>query len=435
MFNQIHYFIMRYFYLFLLGIALSFQSLLAQWKQQTSNAVDNLVDIVMLDSVTAIAIGDRNAILRTTDAGENWINETIILSATFHWNSISFSDKLYGTIVGNQTIWRTTNGGINWINCVIESNKKFFSVYQMSESEIWVGADSGYLFHSNDSGQTWTSKKIGAWEIRDFFYYRGFIQGIYGITIFALTPHSICRYNNVDDVEWSEDTLDLMLGFGSEMFHAEYCKGGGDGFIVGVSGDKRYLPIIFRGDQWGFTWNSVGPSNIEDGILYDVSAPSANIIYTCGTNGMILKTVDGGDNWSQCQSTTYHSLKSIFFFDNKRGFAVGDSGTILYTGNGGDIAVDVKEQFETPLKFEIKQNYPNPFNPTTIFSFSLPSKEFASLKVYDLLGREVATLVDEERSAGEHFVQWNASSFSSGIYIYRLEARKFVETKKLLLMK
>jgi hypothetical protein len=85
--------------------------------------------------------------------------------------------------------------------------------------------------------------------------------------------------------------------------------------------------------------------------------------------------------------------------------------------------------------FALRQNYPNPFNPTTVISYQLPVNSYVTLKVYDLLGSEVATLVNERKDAGQYSVQWNASAMPSGIYFYRIHAGDFVETKKLLLLK
>jgi hypothetical protein len=86
-------------------------------------------------------------------------------------------------------------------------------------------------------------------------------------------------------------------------------------------------------------------------------------------------------------------------------------------------------------RFALHQNYPNPFNPSTTFSFSLPSKSFVTVKVFDLIGREVATIVNEELQAGNYSRQWVAEGLSNGVYFYRLQAGKFVETKKLILLK
>jgi hypothetical protein len=90
---------------------------------------------------------------------------------------------------------------------------------------------------------------------------------------------------------------------------------------------------------------------------------------------------------------------------------------------------------DLPKQFQLEQNYPNPFNPMTTISFKLPSRSLVTLKVFDLIGREVITIVSEELSAGNYSRQWNASNMASGIYFYRLQASSFFETKKLVLLR
>ena len=100
---------------------------------------------------------------------------------------------------------------------------------------------------------------------------------------------------------------------------------------------------------------------------------------------------------------------------------------------GGPTGVD--ENQLTINSFGLKQNYPNPFNPSTTISFSIPTEEFVNLKVFNVLGQEVATLVNEEKQAGSHSVPFDASTLSSGIYFYKISAESFAETKKMILMK
>jgi hypothetical protein len=85
--------------------------------------------------------------------------------------------------------------------------------------------------------------------------------------------------------------------------------------------------------------------------------------------------------------------------------------------------------------FKLGQNYPNPFNPSTTINYQLPAKNHVSLKVYDILGNLVTTLVDQEMEAGYYNVNWNAGQLASGIYIYRIISGSFVSTKKMILMK
>ena len=102
---------------------------------------------------------------------------------------------------------------------------------------------------------------------------------------------------------------------------------------------------------------------------------------------------------------------------------------------GVSTVVNVLEDQQIPTEFKLNQNYPNPFNPSTSFEFRVASFGFVTLKIFDILGREVATLVNEVRPAGVYKVRWDASSLPSGVYIYRLQAGNFVSAKKLILMK
>lgn len=97
-------------------------------------------------------------------------------------------------------------------------------------------------------------------------------------------------------------------------------------------------------------------------------------------------------------------------------------------------AID-REHYPVPTRLALSQNYPNPFNPSTTISFTLPLKLFVSLKVFDLMGREVASLISEELSAGHHSRQWNASGLPSGLYFCRLQAGVFIDSRKLVLLK
>ncbi|NOX17870.1 MAG: T9SS type A sorting domain-containing protein [Chlorobi bacterium] len=104
-----------------------------------------------------------------------------------------------------------------------------------------------------------------------------------------------------------------------------------------------------------------------------------------------------------------------------------NEGTV--TGIGDDNSESVTE------KFRLKQNYPNPFNPSTVIEYSVPENSYVELKVYDIIGNEITTLVSEEKSRGYYQIQFNAKGLSSGTYIYSLRTNKSVQTKKMILMK
>ncbi len=104
----------------------------------------------------------------------------------------------------------------------------------------------------------------------------------------------------------------------------------------------------------------------------------------------------------------------------------------------GDRITDILENvdgFNKPVTFALEQNYPNPFNPSTTISFSLPEGAFTELKIFNVLGEEVATLVSDMLSPGVYKYEWSASRLASGIYLYSLRSGDYIQTKKLMLMK
>jgi hypothetical protein len=99
-----------------------------------------------------------------------------------------------------------------------------------------------------------------------------------------------------------------------------------------------------------------------------------------------------------------------------------------------DTTAEVND-FSVPTEYILNQNYPNPFNPLTRIEYIIPENQFVTLKVYDPLGKEVATLVDEEKQSGYYYVDFNAGNLATGIYIYKIQAGSFMQTKKMILMK
>ena len=102
--------------------------------------------------------------------------------------------------------------------------------------------------------------------------------------------------------------------------------------------------------------------------------------------------------------------------------------------SGIGLSTDVQEE-TAPSSFQLYQNYPNPFNPSTTINYSIPKKEFVLLKVYDVLGKEIATLVNEEKRQGSYSAKFNGNNLSSGVYFYKIESGNFTKVNKMLLLK
>jgi hypothetical protein len=118
---------------------------------------------------------------------------------------------------------------------------------------------------------------------------------------------------------------------------------------------------------------------------------------------------------------------------------VGWDGTILRTTNGGTTFVEEEQIGGVPAEYNLSNNFPNPFNPSTTFRYSIPQSSNVVIKVFDILGNEIETLVKEEKQVGAYEVTWYAASAAgglpSGVYFYQLKAGSFIETKKMILMK
>jgi hypothetical protein len=110
-------------------------------------------------------------------------------------------------------------------------------------------------------------------------------------------------------------------------------------------------------------------------------------------------------------------------------------GAILHTTNGGVSFVEEEEIDEIPTDYNLSQNYPNPFNSTSVIRYSVPQSSKVIIRVFDILGNKIETLVNEEKAIGTYEITWTAENLPSGIYFYKLQAGDYIETKKMVLMK
>ena len=138
-------------------------------------------------------------------------------------------------------------------------------------------------------------------------------------------------------------------------------------------------------------------------------------------------------------SNQHSSFTDNFVEPNQNYFymieAIDDGGNSGWTSELSTSITGIEPETGTPTEFALEQNYPNPFNPSTIVSFSVPQSSYVTLKVYDILGNEITTLVDETKEAGRYDINFDASSLSTGVYLYKINAGSFTSIKKMLLMK
>ena len=144
--------------------------------------------------------------------------------------------------------------------------------------------------------------------------------------------------------------------------------------------------------------------------MYSVNFTDINTGWVVGDNGNIFNTTNGGLNWQSQFSCSDNLLRSVHFYDRDIGWAVETLEQYLKTTNGGVSFVEEKEIDEMPTKYYLSNNYPNPFNPSTKIKYSVPHSSKVVIKVFDVLGNEIETLVNEEKPAGTYELTWYAES-------------------------
>ena len=208
-------------------------------------------------------------------------------------------------------------------------------------------------------------------------------------------------------------------------------------FKIGVGSFNEFYEIDINGNstQLGLSGLPSGGGFIQK-VSYDpvldtwVGAYQDKIYYYDYTQGIWIEE-------AELENIITDILMGFF----SGGSMVNDNGTILLSTLGGGLYTDApltdvdNSESQIIKRFTLKQNYPNPFNPNTKISYSIPEASFVSLKIYDLLGEEISTLINEEKAAGSYKINFDAEQLTSGIYFYKIEAGNYIEAKKMILMK
>lgn len=192
---------------------------------------------------------------------------------------------------------------------------------------------------------------------------------------------------------------------------------------------------IFESSNSGITWSRI-TSNMDVSCLIVVGnnliAGTLNT-YNGLSNGIYVSKNTGNSWLHKNEGFNNLSISSLSYSNDYIFFS--SYGSSVWKRYFNDLININKIDSRIPKSFSLSQNYPNPFNPITKISFQLPVTSFSSLKIYDILGKEIVTLVNEKLSPGTYRVDWNASEYPSGVYFYRLKTEKFTDTKRMLLIK
>ena len=195
---------------------------------------------------------------------------------------------------------------------------------------------------------------------------------------------------------------------------------------------------IYISTDDGVSWSQSNSGLGADTSISVMAINSNDEVYISTGKGKVYKSTDNGASWTAVSNSDFLNQTGNYFSVNQ---LIISSTNMMYASTSSGLYITnlvtgiTSENNQLPTGYNLAQNYPNPFNPSTKINFSIPKSSFVTLKIYDVLGKEVANLVNEQLSAGTYNYNFDASRLTSGIYFYRIQSNDFVETKKMILIK
>jgi photosystem II stability/assembly factor-like uncharacterized protein len=426
-------------------ILLSFQ-LKAQnfWEKLESPASKSLNAVLFLDSLNGWAGGDSALIIHTTDGGESWntqySNDSLdILNLCFLNDQIGFASasssryEPYGSF-----LIRTTDGGTNWSAENMRIGVLFVNYVTFLDTSIGFAAGyPGFFLRTTDGGSTWRQVDLDSsifagyppqyikFYSEDYGFACGGLRDAAGV-VWRTSDRGISWQTVVDTSSAPAEPLYTMQIFDS--LH-----------VLMMGGDPEYGASTMRTTDGGNSWESslLGilwyPREVGFRTMSEGWAP-------LGPRGTFLFTADSGNSWSEIPTPDSVNITNISFPDSLHGFAVGRFGSVIkYVYQEPNSIAPATQRNNA---YFLAQNFPNPFNPSTKIEYYIPESGMVRLKIYDILGKEVATLVNSYKEAGSYTINFSTddlpagfTKLSSGIYFYRLEAGDYTEVKKMVLLR
>ena len=372
--------------------------------------------IFFINTSTGWAVTSRGGILKTTDGGENWFEQLYDIVGNF--NSIYFVDSLYGW-VSNLAEWlyKTTDGGENWIQQTSSNIYSTTDIY-LRDSLNGFAVKLLELYKTSNSGNNWVIQVNSQYVIRKFGWLsvsHGFIMGD-GV------------YETIDSGNTWNEIIELR-NLGLRKFQAPKS-------YIGYS--SGYLGLIYK-----YLDTTIVPveltsfiANVDNDIVtlkWSTATETNNLGFEVlrsrdNQNWNSLVIINGNGTTTLRHDYQYMDIVEIagcYYYKLKQ---------IDYNGDFNYSNI-IEVNVNIPIGFELLQNFPNPFNSSSTIRYQLPKDDFVNLIVYDVLGKEVKTLIEENENAGYYSVLLNADDLSSGIYFYKLTTSTYNSTKKFILLK
>ncbi len=429
------------------------------WIQINTGLTAWYLQHAWFNSLGHIFVGSQYGMLRSTDNGQNWqeinrglsnfnvtslkINDSghIFAGGTLYrstdngdtWQrvpdspySLSLAINVQGHIfagIGSSRISRSTDDGLSWTEINIASNYPALPPLNVnalainSQGHVFVATHGG-LFRSMDNGESWT-RFISGMIFKDLYSIAFNSKG----DVFVGSSFGAVNRSFDNGESWTQVSSDL-----TDSFVRSLAINSKDHIFAGSDGGG-----IYRSTDDGDSWTPINVSLTNLDVLALAITQDGNIF--AGTeSGGVFQSIDNGENWLPLND----GLTNL----NVSALAINASGRVFAgTWGGGVFRSSATTSFvsetlsEIPADYMLEQNYPNPFNPSTTIKYTLVKEGFVTLKVFDLLGIKVKTLVKDKQTAGAYKVVWHPNNLASGVYFYRLQASQFLQQRKMLLLR
>jgi photosystem II stability/assembly factor-like uncharacterized protein len=403
------------------------------WTEQTSGITTTaLFSISAVSDDVAWTCGDAGKVLRTTNKGVTWTNVSGTIPAALPLYSIYAWDANTAIVTGTtsggvMSLYNTTNGGTTWT--LANTHTGFGDDLFMTDANTayYIGdpvSGNWDMLKSTNAGANWaawatlpTTNTLGTYN--NAFWQQG--TQIW----FPNVGLSQMYYSSNMGANWTTQTISL-----SQITATCFTSA-----TRGLAAGSSTSPGLLGTTDGGTTWTTVTQSFIGTSSVSGIVGASTTWWAALQAQTVYKSTNDGAAFTLDYTAPTaggvfYHMTKS------RTGATIWGVRSLGGISRYGTVISGVTHiSVETPSSYSVSQNYPNPFNPTTKINFALPKSGLVTLKVYDMLGKEVATLVNEVKNVGTYSVDFNASTLSSGIYFYKVSVNGFSEVKKMMLIK
>lgn len=423
------------------------------WNQLGENILPSTILSIHRNQQGNILIGTwRNGVYESKDYGRNW--SIIGVPATPIGHIFSSSNMLYCSSSNN--IYLSSNKGSFWYKSSLDYNVTITAISSPPNSDIvLVGTKDNGIFKSTDKGQTWQPSNTGLFSPKINFIvfynnniYCGTSDDLYFSSDMGSNWNKLNINKEVTEISINKNGDILLQVFYYDIMLKRKDQSQWTQLTLPVSNWQSRIKItnegniflgfnhgdMYKSTNWGLTWQKL---NWYNGMVTsNFLQTSNNLIYVASPLGLYVSS-DNGTSWQNTDNGIITipgitEINSLTIDDDGYLYAAALGVFSTYNYNTTDIETD---SYDSPIDFSLSQNYPNPFNPITTINYSVPKSNFVTIKVFDILGREVETLVNNEKLKGNYKVEFNGSTLSSGIYFYRMQAGDFVETKKLILIK